>query len=112
MNKNTDIVMESSEKFKDTVDVFSSILQTSEEITEITRLLQNELADVARLKEDLLEAMNDVERTSQSSVGSATEIADSTTAQVTGIQGVVQAMDNMKEAIDRLSELLVHQETV
>lgn len=110
MNKNTDIVMESNEKFKDTVDVFSSILQTSEQITEITRLLQKELADVANLKEDLLDAMKEVERTSQSSAGSATEISDSTTAQATGIQGVVQAMDSMKEAIDRLSELLVSQE--
>ena len=110
MNKNTDIVMESNDKFKDTVDVFSSILQTSEEITEITRLLQKELSDVANLKEALLEAMKEVERTSQSSAGSAIEISDFTTAQVSGIQMVVQAMDNMKDAIDRLSDLLISQE--
>lgn len=110
MNENTEIVMESNEKFKDTVDVFSAILQTSDIITENTQVLQDKLINVASLKESLLDVMKDVEGISQISVEGATEISESSLAQVSELEVVVQAMDDMKVAIDRLSELLVRNE--
>lgn len=68
--------------------------------------MQEELNGVTRLKEDLLEAMKNVESASQNSAETATEISVSTEEQVAGIGEIVETMDNMKSAIDDLNLLL------
>lgn len=106
MNNNSQIVEEANIRLESTVEAFHTMLSSSEEIINITRLLQGELSGVSVLKDDLLDAMERVEDASKSSAETATEISASTEEQVAGIEEIVQAMDSMKTAIDELNSLL------
>ena len=105
MNNNNNVVVESNEQLKNTVQVFDVMLKASEEVIGTTKQLQSELQIVSDIKEQLLEAMNQVEEISQSSAGTANEIASSTEEQVAGTGEIVQAMENMKNSMNELSKL-------
>ena len=106
MNTNSAIVEEANGKLDATVDVFKTMLVSSENIIKITEMLQDELNGVAVLKDRLLDAMKEVEETSQNSVETTTEISASTEEQVAGIEEIVGTMDKMKTAVDELNSLL------
>ena len=106
MNVNNAIVEEANGKLDATVDVFKTMLVSSENIIKITELLQEELSGVASLKDKLLNAMKEVEQASQSSVDTTTEISVSTEEQVAGIEEIVSTMDKVKTAVDELNSLL------
>lgn len=89
-----------------TVDIFKTMLVSSENIIKITGMLQDELNGVAILKDRLLDAMKEVEEASQNSVETTTEISASTEEQVAGIEEIVSNMDKMKMAVDELNSLL------
>ena len=105
MNNNNNVVVESNEQLKNTVEVFDVMLKASEEVIGTTKQLQSELQAVSDIKEQLLDAMNQVEEISQSSSATANEIAASTEEQVAGTGGIVQAMENMKNSMNELSLL-------
>lgn len=106
MNTNSAIVEEANGKLDTTVDVFKTMLVSAENIIKITGMLQDELNGVAILKDRLLDAMKEVEETSQNSVETTTEISASTEEQVAGIEEIVSTMDKMKMAVDELNSLL------
>lgn len=106
MNNNSAIVEDANGKLDATVDVFRTMLDSSESIIKITGVLQEELNGVADLKERLLDAMKEVEEVSQHSVDTTTEITASTEEQVAGIEELVRTMDEMKIAVDELNTLL------
>lgn len=106
MNNNSAIVESANGKLDATVDVFRTMLDSSESIIRITGVLQNELNGVADLKDRLLDAMKEVEEVSQNSVDTTTEISASTEEQVAGIEELVSTMDEMKTAVDELNALL------
>lgn len=106
MNNNSQIVEEANTRLESTIEAFHTMLSSSEEIINITRLLQGELSGVSVLKDNLLDAMEKVEDASKSSAETATEISASTEEQVAGIEEIVQAMESMKTAIDELNSLL------
>ena len=106
MNTNSAIVEEANGKLDATVDVFKTMLVSSENIIKITGMLQDELNGVAVLKDRLLDAMKEVEEASQNSVETTTEISASTEEQVAGIEEIVSTMDKMKAAVDELNSLL------
>lgn len=106
MNTNSAIVEEANGKLDTTVDVFKTMLVSSENIIKITGMLQDELNGVAVLKDRLLDAMKEVEEASQNSVETTTEISASTEEQVAGIEEIVSTMDKMKAAVDELNSLL------
>lgn len=106
MNTNSAIVEEANGKLDTTVDVFKTMLVSSENIIKITGMLQDELNGVDVLKDRLLDAMKEVEEASQNSVETTTEISASTEEQVAGIEEIVSTMDKMKAAVDELNSLL------
>lgn len=106
IDNNNIIVNDSKEKLDDTVKIFEKILTSSEEVINVTNLLKNELANIIELKDRLLQAMKQVEGVSQKSVENTSEISAATEEQTTGIESILNVMENVKNGIGQLSDTL------
>ncbi len=106
IDDNNTIVQDSKEKLDDTVKIFESMLYSSEEVINVTDLLKSELSGIIELKDHLLHAMQKVEDVSQKSVENTSEISAATEEQATGIENILNVMENIKADIDRLSNIL------
>ena len=82
------------------------MLDSSEDVINVIRLLRTELADIIELKEKLLYAMKEVEGVSQKSVENTSEISAATEEQATVIESILGVMKNIKTGIDKLSDAL------
>ncbi len=96
IDNNNIIVEESKEKLNDTVKIFESMLQSSEEVISVTGMLKKELEHIVEIKESLLEAMERVQDISQSSVMSMAEIKTSTESQASGIEDIMEHMGSVQ----------------
>lgn len=103
MDNNGNIVEEANDKLQNTIEVFKSMIDSSDEIIKTTHVLQDELAGVGKIKEELLGAMKNVESMSTDSVETATVISSSTEEQVAEIEEVVVNMNEMMKAITELN---------
>lgn len=106
MDTNHVIVEESNKKLDDTVQVFDTILHSSERVLGTTDQLKDELAGIVTIKEKLLEAMNQVEEISRASVENTTQISDSTQGQVSGVQEILGSMEKMQHGMQQLSDIV------
>lgn len=106
MDSNNTIVNESNVKLDDTVQIFETILHSSEEVIKVIDLLKEELASVVHIKENLLQAMKEVEDISQNSVQNTTEISTSTQDQASGVQVILDSMEKVRDGMERLSEVI------
>lgn len=106
IDKNGNIVDESYEQLNDTVDIFKTMLNSSEEVISVTEVLKKELSDIVGFKDQLLAAMNNLESISERSVETTTEISASTEEQVSGVETILQSMEQVQKGIDYLAAVL------
>lgn len=106
IDNNNVIVEESNEKLNDTVKIFESMLNSSEEVISVTEMLQKELTNIVDIKESLSEAMERVEEISQRSVKSTAEISASTGEQSTNVESILKSMENVQGEMEKLSGVL------
>ena len=106
MDSNHVIVDESNVKLGDTVQIFEAILHSSEEVIKVIDLLKEELVGIVDIKEKLLQAMNRVEEISRTSVENTAEISSSTQDQASGVQAIMDSMENVQHGIQQLSDII------
>lgn len=106
MDSNNIIVNQSNVKLDDTVQIFETILHSSEEVITVIDLLKEELGKVVHIKENLLQAMEEVENISQNSVENTTEISTSTQNQASGVQAILDSMEKVQDGMQRLSKII------
>lgn len=97
---------ESNDKLDDTVKIFETMLNSSEEVINVTSLLKEELENIIAIKERLLQAMQSVEDISQQSVQNTADISASTAEQAAGIERILKYMEDVQNGIDQLSAVL------
>lgn len=103
---NNVVVQESNDKLNDTVEIFKTILTSSEEVIKVTELLKNELENIVIIKDNLLASMKKLEAISEQSAERTAQISTSTEEQVAGVENVLQCMENVQNGIEHLSTIL------
>ncbi|MCM1259231.1 MAG: methyl-accepting chemotaxis protein [Roseburia sp.] len=106
MDRNTEVVKDSSGRLEDTVKIFDVMLESSEEVMGITERLKTELEDIVAIKEHLLGVMKGVEDSSRNFVTTTEGISNFTEEQVAGLNNIVKSMENMQTGMERLSSVL------
>ena len=106
IDDNNVIVKESNEKLNDTVKIFETMLHSSEEVIAATNVLKEELVNIVDLKDQLQQAMEKVQDVSLKSVENTTEISASTEKQVTEVEGILKAMENVQAGVEKLGSVL------
>ena len=95
MDNNNVIAKESNEKLDDTVEIFKTMLASSQKVINVTNLLKEELVHIVMIKDRLLQAMESVEDISEKAVQNTTEIRASTEEQAAGIEDILKFMGNV-----------------
>ena len=93
-------------QLKDTIQIFETILTSSDEVIETIKLLKDELMDIVGIKKQLLEAMQRVEKISQKSVATTSEISVAAEEQVAGVECIVKSVENIQDGMKKLSQIL------
>uniref|UniRef100_UPI00286ECBB0 methyl-accepting chemotaxis protein n=1 Tax=Anaerosporobacter sp. TaxID=1872529 RepID=UPI00286ECBB0 len=106
MNYNSSIVQESSEKLNTTVEVFNTMIESSEEVIQTISKLHEELKSIADMKENMLSSVQKLAELSENSAESTMKISSSTEEQVTSIEAVMEAMNDVQKSINNLSNML------
>ncbi|MBR1866145.1 MAG: hypothetical protein IJ801_06530, partial [Lachnospiraceae bacterium] len=106
IDKNGQIVDASYEQLNDTVEIFKTMLASSEEVISVTKLLKQELVDIVGIKDELFTAMNNLKTISEHFMDTTTGISASTEEQVSGVECILQAMEQVQEGIDHLAKVL------
>ncbi|MDE7200805.1 MAG: chemotaxis protein [Lachnospiraceae bacterium] len=106
IDNNNVIAMESNEKLNDTVKIFESMLNSSEEVISVTNLLKEELENIVSIKDRLLQAMQSVEDISQQSVQNTADISATTEEQAAVVENILKLMDDVQDGINKLSTVL------
>ncbi len=95
IDNNNVIAKESNEKLDDTVEIFKTMLASSQKVIIVTNLLKEELVHIVMIKDRLLQAMESVEDISEKAVQNTTEISASTEEQAAGIEDILKFMGNV-----------------
>lgn len=106
MGYNSSIVEESSNKLNTTVDVFKVMIESSEEVIHTIGLLNDELKNIAVLKESMQGSMQQLADISGESAVSTKEISSSATDQVTSVNTIMSSMDLVQNSMNDLSAIL------
>lgn len=106
MNDNQTIVKESHAQLASTVDVFDTILQSSETVIKVTNELKNSLSSIFATKDKLKDAMNKVETMSKQVAESTSEISSSTVEQVSGVEDILDSMKGVQKGMEYLAAIL------
>ncbi|MDY3829014.1 MAG: methyl-accepting chemotaxis protein [Clostridium sp.] len=106
INQNSEVVSTSNLQLKDTIQIFETILTSSDEVIETIKLLKDELMDIVGIKKQLLEAMQRVEKISQKSVSTTSEISVAAEEQVAGVESIVKSVENIQDGMKKLSQIL------
>lgn len=103
---NSKVVTESNEKLQDTVEIFKTILASSNEVIEVTDLLRKELEDIVEIKEQLLHAMEQVNDMSRKSANDSNEISMAIEGQATEVENILNNMEKVKKGMECLADIL------
>lgn len=106
MTHNKNIVKESNEKLEVTVNSFKNIVISSDDIIEIIRILNNELTNIRKLKDNLLKSMEKLLTISEQSGSATEEVSASTEEQSASIENILKSMDEVQDIISNLSNIL------
>lgn len=106
INHNSDIVNETQEKLDDTVEIFHTMLASSEEVIQAAGTLEEELGNIVEIKEKMLSSMDRLMEVSETTAASVEEINASTVEQVSGVENILKSMENVQSGIAQLSEVL------
>lgn len=106
MGYNSSIVEESSNKLNTTVDVFKVMIESSEKVIHTIGLLNDELKNIAVLKESMQGSMQQLADISSESAVSTKEISSSATDQVASVNTIMSSMDLVQNSMNDLSAIL------
>lgn len=106
MGCNSSIVEESSDKLNKTVDVFKVMIESSEEVLHTIGFLNDELKNIAVLKENMQSSMQQLADISGESAVSTKAISSSTTDQVESVNIIISSMDIVQNSMNELSAIL------
>lgn len=106
MGYNSSIVEESANKLNTTVDVFKVMIESSEEVIHTIGLLNDELKNIAVLKESMQGSMQQLADISSESAVSTKEISSSATDQVASVNTIMSSMDLVQNSMNDLSAIL------
>lgn len=106
MDKNGVIVKESYQQLNGTVEIFKTMLNSSEEVLSVIELLKSELSNIVDIKNALMESMNKLESISERSAETTTEISMSTEEQVSGVESILNSLEKVQNGIERLAKVL------
>ena len=106
MDNNHEVVEESHEQLNLTVDVFETMLQSSEVVLQVTNGLKNDLSSIFEIKDKLKASMEKVEVMSKQSASSTAEISASTVEQVSGIGEILSSMEGVQKGMEELGVIL------
>lgn len=106
MDKNGMTVKESYNQLNDTVKIFETMIDSSEEVLSVIEVLKQELSNIVDIKESLLESMNRLEAIVEKSAETTTEISLSTGEQVSGVESILKSLEQVQEGIERLAGVL------
>ena len=99
---NNDIVEQSNEQLKATVSIFHDIADSSEEVVQVSGVLETELENILVIKEHLLEFIEKIREMSETSMKSADGISASTEHQANAVEEVAKAMENVQNEMQQL----------
>lgn len=106
MDHNTSIVNVSYDKLNETIGIFDNILNSSNEVKNISDLLEEELQGMVSLKDRLLDSMNKLSEISGNAANSSADIKASTADQLTAVEEIIGSMDVVQEGMERLAAVL------
>ena len=104
MGNTDDIVKVSNERLHDTVCIFETMLQSSEEVIQVTHRLEEELNCIVGMKEKLLGSMERLEQMSEKSAQTTTGITTSVGEQMAGIDVIVKTLENVQKNVENGAE--------
>lgn len=104
--RNSKAVTESNEKLEDTVEIFKTMLASSNEVISVADLLRRELEDIVGIKEQLLHAIERVNDKSRKSASDSNEISMSIEGQATEVENILNNMEKVKRGMECLAEIL------
>lgn len=106
MENNYVVVEESHEQLNVTVNVFDTILQSSENVIQVTDGLKKDLGNILAIKDKLKSAMDKVEEMSKQSAASTSEISSSAVEQVTELESIIKSMEMVQNGMEDLAGIL------
>ncbi|MBR1391324.1 MAG: chemotaxis protein [Lachnospiraceae bacterium] len=106
IDRNGEIVDASYAQLNDTVEIFQTMMKSSEEVISVTSLLKEELVGIVEIKEELFNAMNQLKTISGHFEDMTMGISASTQEQVSGVECILQAMEKVQDGIDHLAKIL------
>lgn len=106
MKSNYVVVEESHEQLNSTVSVFDNILQSSEAVIRVTNGLKDDLSNILAIKDKLKSSMEKLEMMSKQAAESTSEISSSTVDQATGIESILQSLENVQQGMENLAAIL------
>lgn len=106
MKHNNEIVNETHDKLDDTVEIFHTMLKSSENVIKVTDTLEQELKNIVQMKERLLASMDKLTEVSERSAASTEEINASTQEQVAAMAIIIESMEQVQGGMEHLSNIL------
>lgn len=106
MSYNSSIVKESGQRLDSTINVFKDMITSSEEVIDITAVLNNEMSSISSLKESLLNSIKKLASISENSAVSTKEVSISTDEQVRNIGSIMKSMEGVHGSVENLSGIL------
>lgn len=106
IDHNNVIVKEAQDKLNHTIEIFQTILHSSEAVMHVTDVLKQELARIVEVKENLFHSMKKLESISEKSVEATNEISSFTQEQVEDVEKVMNSMGNVQNGMEQLSLVL------
>lgn len=106
MKHNNEIVNETHGKLDDTVEIFHTMLESSENVITGTHTLEEELSNIVDMKENLLKSMDKLTEITEKSAASTEEINASTQEQLAAVTLIIQSMETVQSGIERLATIL------
>ncbi len=96
----------SNTRLTDTIDVFHTMMSSSQNVIDVTEHLKNDLSNIIMVKDRLLDSMEELKQISQLSARTTTEISSSTEEQVASVASILQSMVRVQSCIEKLSAIL------
>lgn len=112
MEHNRAIVQESDEELSNTVQIFNNMVNSSDKVVDVAKLLESELSGIVEIKDKLQESMNKVAQSSSKSAHTTSEISSSTEEQVAAVNDIVHSMQAVQEGMNRLAAVLNQEESI
>lgn len=104
--RNSKVVAESNEKLSDTVEIFQTMLNSSDSVIEVTDLLKKELEEIVEIKEQLFRAMEQVNVLSRKAANDSGEISMAIEGQAVEVESILNNMENVKNGMACLADVL------